>query len=432
MRANAGSASPVGYFTPSVPASRGKTPRGSLCVLCKGSKRLCGKDRCPLMVKFYSMSKSKDLMDSLDLHGSSPPGVFVGRYGYPKVEIGPLVPPELGNTSMMDTPELWMGKTIDEIADFRFRLIRGKYRIDAKEFQKSGRIVDLTRDLALSVNSLDVEATFEKRPTSRIVMDDEIQPFGPSAPLGGLEIDNPKYHHRVEKAYYDTDLNAGDAVASLYRDGVMVSRIQKAFSVGAFGVDKRRRFVPTRWSITAVDDILGKSLLSRTKTYPTIDEFRVYQWEQLDNRWCVMMMPTPWRYELIEAWYPNTAWNPMGREVVIFSDHEHFNGRKEYAKIGGCYYAARLAVNELLSKERRQAGAVIFREAHSGYIMPVGVWNVRENVRKTLEGTPHRFETMEQALDHVSGVMDIPKRRWMRNSAILKDFLQQRRIDDYV
>ena len=100
----------------------------------------------------------------------------------------------------------------------------------------------------------------------------------------------------------------------------------------------------------------------------------------------------------------------MGREVEIISDHEFFEGRKEYAHIGGCYYAARLAINELLTKEKRQAGAVIFREAHPGYIMPVGVWNVRENVRAALTTAPSRFETLQQALAHISGRMDRQQR----------------------
>ncbi len=327
------------------------------------------------MVKFYSHSRTKTLIDKLDLFGSSPPGVFVGRYGYPKIDVGPLVPPVLGDTTLMDTPEMWVGRSIEDIVDFRFSLVRGKHRIDATNFEKAGRIVDRTRDLALSITPSEVEAKFQKRPSGRLVLDDEVQPFGPSARLDDLSVGNTKYEHHIEKAFYDTDLKATEAVRALYKDGVLVSRIQKAFSVGAFGINKNRKFVPTRWSITAVDDILGKTLLLRTKTYRTIDDWRVYDWDQLDNRWSILLMPLSWRYELIEAWYPNTAWNPLGREIEVISSHEFFDGRKDYAEIGGCYYAARLAVNELLSQERRQAGAVIFREAHPGYIMPVGVWN---------------------------------------------------------
>lgn len=401
------------------------------CVLCKGTKNLCGKDKCSLMVKYYARSRTRSLIDSLDLAGSSPPGVFIGRYGYPKVDVGPLIPPDFGDTAFMDTPETWVGKSIEEIVDFRFRLVRGKFSVSVKDFQNAGRMMDMTRDLALSVNSVDVEANFHKKPSGKMVLDDEIQPFGPSARLNNFDISNPKYDQKVEKAYYDTDLRAVEAISGLYKNGILISKIQKAFSIGAFGIERNRRLVPTRWSITAVDDTLGKELLKTTKTFPPINEWRIYDWDQLDNRWCVMLMPTSWRYELIEAWYPNTAWNPLGKQIEIISSHELYNGRKEYAEIGGCYYAARLAVNELLQKERRQAGAVIFREAHPGYIMPVGVWNVRENVRRALLQAPSRFSTLNDALKHLGTRMDIPVRRWISSSGILKDFLRQRRIDDY-
>ena len=151
-----------------------------------------------------------------------------------------------------------MGKSIDEIMDFRFTLVRGKHRIDAFNFEKSGRIVDYTRDLALSVNPMEVEAKFLKRPSGRLILDDEVQPFGPSARLKDLDIGNPRYDQRVEKAFYDTDLRATEAVRSLYQDGVLISKIQKAFSVGAFGVGKNH--IPM---MVHHCDILGKGLLSR-------------------------------------------------------------------------------------------------------------------------------------------------------------------------
>lgn len=406
--------------------------KSGLCTICKGSRRLCGKDRCPLMIKFYSQSKTLPLLDAKDLEGCSPPAVFVGRYGYPKVDIGPLVPPEFGDTSIMDKPEMWVGKTIDEIVDFRFRLVRGKYRIDATDFKSAGRIVDNIQELALTERPLEVEANFTQRPRGRVILDDEVQPFGPSARMEKMSIGNPKFERNLEKSFYDTDLRAVEAVISAYNNGTLISEIQKAFSVGTMGVDKRRRFVPTRWSITAVDDMIGKDLLKTTKYNNTIDEFRIYQWEQLDNRWCVMFMPCSWRFELIEAWYPNTTWNPSGKEIEIISSYEFYDGRSEYAEIGGCYYASRMAVNELLLKEGRQAGVVIFREAHPGYVMPVGVWNVRENVRAALTTKPFKYDTIDAALNHVDMVMDIPKKTWISSSGILKDWMTQKRLDDYV
>ncbi|HEC94798.1 MAG TPA: hypothetical protein ENI45_02390, partial [Thermoplasmatales archaeon] len=114
------------------------------------------------------------------------------------------------------------------------------------------------------------------------------------------------------------------------------------------------------------------------------------------------------------------------------NSYEFYNGRKTYAEIGGCYYAARLAVNETLNKERRQAGIIVLREAHPGYILPVGVWNVRETVREALKQPYTKYETLQSALSSISETMDIPLERWIRNSAVLKDALHQRRIEDFL
>lgn len=403
----------------------------SRCVLCRGTKFLCGKARCPVIVRFHSRAKVKPLLDGLKLEGASPPGVFIGRIGYPKVSIGPLIPPMKGDTSLIDTPELWLNKTIDDIVDFRSQLVRGKFTVDIFDVESSNRVVEFTRDLALSKNPVFTEALFRKKPYGRVVFYDEVQPHGPSAPLKMLDISNPKYDQRIEKAFYDTDLKSKDAVMEVYTRGVRVSQIQRAFSIGAFGVKKHRKFVPTRWSITAVDSLIGKELMKKTKTYPYINEFRVYYLNRFDNRWVVLLMPCEWQYELIEAWYPKTTWNPYGRGISIFNSYEFYEGRTTYAEIGGCYYAARLAVNEFLNRERRQAGVVVMREAHPGYIMPIGVWNVRESVRNALTREYRKFDTLKEALVHISEIMDIPLQRWIKNSGVLKKELYQKKLDDF-
>jgi len=410
--------------------SRSRTP-GNICAACKSSRLLCGKSQCPIVVRYYSTLRIQSYLGDLRIEGSSPPSVFVGRFGWPKVMVGPMIPPLHGPTEILDTPELWIDKSIEEIVGFRSQLIRGKYRVHVDNVEGAGKVVDLTRELALCTASTDVEAEFTKKPAGRIVLDSEVQPYGPSGPIKDLDLSTLKIDRRIDKAYSDGDLKAQQAVLELYKNDVQVTKIQRAFSVGAFGLEKRRRFVPTRWSITAVDDIIGKALRERVKQYPSINEFRVYQSWRLDNRWMVLMMPYNWRYELIEAWYPNTVWNPKGKRIVMLSDHEGYEGRSAYAEIGGCYYAARLAVGEKLLKERRQAATVILREAHPGYIMPVGVWNVRENVRNALRGESRKFDTLREALYYISTKLAIPMSRWIKNSAVLSDLLYQRRIEDF-
>ena len=347
------------------------------------------------------------------------------------VSIGPLVPPILGDTSEMDTPERWIGKTIDDIVGFRSSLVRGMFRVNVNRPERFGRIVDDMMLLSMAENPVDTSASFFKKPSGRLELDDEVQPFGPSAPLKSVEIGNFRLDHRVEKAYHDTDLHAKDAVLGMYGKDTLVTRIQRAFSMGSFGVKKNRKIVSTRQSITAVDSIISESLMEEVRELPLINEYRVFESWQLDNRFIVLMMPEPWSYELVEAWYPDTIWNPAGREVMIISDSEGFKGRNTYAGIGGCYYAARLATSEYLIRERRQARVVILREAHSGYIMPVGVWNVRENVRAALKGPYASFNTLEAALSYVQTKFDIPMKRWTLNSSILKESRFQKTLADF-
>lgn len=415
-----------------IPTITAKSSRSGLCVVCKGSRLLCGKTRCPIIVKVNYYLRSVPLMNSEDIAGASPPSVFIGRMGYPNVYAGPLVPPVQDDTSIYDLPELWFGKSIDEIVAFRSMLIRGKQRVHVQKFSEAGKIIQKTRELALAIKPVDVELILTKKPHGSIFLSDEVQPFGPSAPIRDLNVGNTRWDQHVEKVYSDTALRAVPAVLELYGKGVFETKIQRAFSVGAFGIEKNRRFVPTRWSITAVDDIISKNLMSQVREFPEINEYRVYESHYLDNVFEVLMIPREWSYEAIEAWYPGTVWNPDGEQVVMFGDWEGHDGRTSYAEIGGCYYAARLAVCELLVKERRQAMVIVLREAHPGYIMPVGVWQVRENVRHAMGQKPLIYNSLNEALETIASRFKIPLQSWIRQSQLIRNALFQKRITDFL
>ena len=72
-------------------------------------------------------------------------------------------------------------------------------------------------------------------------------------------------------------MTASNAMVELYSKGIEVSRIQKMISAGTIGVGKNRKRVPTRWSITAVDDTLGKNNLKSVKENEELEEVLVYQ-----------------------------------------------------------------------------------------------------------------------------------------------------------
>jgi len=358
------------------------------------------------------------------VEGSSPPEIFVGRYGYPKVYIGPLIPPVRGSTEHLGMSELWFGKGLKEIVVMRLQLLRGKKRLKVTEI--GDRYARELQESILSRESVDMEAKL-RHPPRGAMLSEVHQPFGPSALLEELRVEPGRSDPRLERAYYDRDARATEAMVELYERGVPVSKIQQGLSAGLLGVGRNRRFVPTRWSITAVDDTLSKYLLEGVRTYPEINEYRLYYGEYLKNRWSVIMFPEKWSYESIEVWFPGT----LLEEMALAGDYEPFEGRRSYASMGGCYYAGRLAVAEKLREERRQATVLILREAHPGYL-PVGVWNVRETVRHILRSDPLKCDELRECLQHVERRMLTPLDVWLENSVILRRHLIQASLQDYL
>jgi hypothetical protein len=359
----------------------------------------------------YSRIPVKSIVLSQHMEGLTPPSVFVGRYGYPKVSIGPMMTAAGEDVSVMDRPEVWSSKTAEDILSFRIQLVRGKYAVRVKDFNN---FVGNMQEIALAKHAVDIETQFTKTPTGSFI-NEEIQPYGPSAPVKEVKTGSIRMEHQMEKAYYDTDLLAKDAITGLYEKGLLISSIQKAFSTGAFGLAKNRRLVPTRWSITAVDDTLGKQLIEEVKNYPVIEDFQIYEYEGMNNRFIALFLPTEWQYEFLEAFI-----RVFDNEQMLFADWEGNNGRKTYAGMGGCYYSARLAVAEKLREMKKQAGALIFRESYSGYV-PLGVWLVREHVRAAMKSQPKIFPDYPSAMSYVRTRIELPYSRYVFASKMLKN-----------
>lgn len=387
--------------------------------------------RDPAMLRYYYKVKTVASIESLELAGSSPTDLFIGRFGYPKVSIGPLIPPEFGDTSILATPERWVGSSIEDIVDFRARLVRGMHTSNVHDVE-NGRVEERVRDLALAEKPTVGELGMKGRPFVKLEMRDEVQPYGPSVEMRSFELDNIKADRKVERLYMDTDAKSTTALTELYHDEVNVSKLQMALSAGLFGVKGNRKFVPTRWSITAVDDTLSKANREEVKGYESVDAVYAYYSVALDNRWIILLIPGSWEYESIEAFFPGTVWNEDGRNVSIFGSYEGWKGRKTYAEMGGCYYSGRLAVTEKLLEMKRQARALILREAHPGYIMPVGVWNVREHVRDTLRREPRVMHSLAEMMVFIAGRMDIRNNDWIANSTLLKKLISQKGLAEYV
>ncbi len=365
------------------------------------------------------LAKYGNLFSSDNISGSSPPSVFVGSFNYPKVNVGPMVPPIHGDTGILDLPEGWLGKSLEEIVNYRLNLVRGIAKVRVNN--PTGRYIENLQELAMSEDATDSDITFTKATTPVGLLDGYNAPFGPVGVIKSAKFYSGASQRQIEKAYYDKELKAEDAVLKLYNSGIEISKIQKCFSIGMFG--KKRKLVPTRWSITATDDIISKSLIDETLDYPLTDSTKVFHFEHLGNLYSVILFPHRWMYEMTEAWY--------SKGVLGFgSDHEDAKGIDHPPAIAGAYFAAKLAVGEYLVRNQIQSGALILREIRPEYAIPVGVWQIREGVRAAMTQKPVLADSFEDALDIAVKPLSISKKEWLSYGSILK-LMRQKTISDF-
>jgi hypothetical protein len=377
-------------------------------------------------IQFLSTNSAK--LASETLSGATPPSVFIGRYGYPKVKVGPMVPPFHGDTTILDKPEMWLGKSLEDIVHYRLSLVRGVSDINVHA--TSGRYIETLQELAMASKSAESEALFEKKPVADIEQEKDLgesAPFGPVAPLKSFKTASLSIDKRLENVYYDKDLRAAEAIVDLFQQEVEVSRIHRVLSVGMLGLQKNRRLVPTRWSISATDNIISVSLIKSIVSYAQIDLFEVYKHSHLGNYYSVILIPDDvWSFEMKEVWFDKNGNLGMG------VDFEDARGLDHYPSIAGAYFAARLGVAEHLAQRRRKAAALVLREIHSDYVMPVGVWQIREGIRVALKNEKRQFESFENALSFACISLSASRKEWIRGSKIIEQKKEQMRITDFL
>ena len=376
--------------------------------------------RRSILAKWHeTISKHGNLFSSDSISGTSPPSVFVGSYNYPKVFVGPMVPPVHGDTSLFDSPERWKGKSLEDIVNFRLNLVRGIQKISID--QTEGKYIENLQEVAMSSKPIDSDLTFEKSTSSHISLDGESAPFGPIGIINSAKFSGSTSDKSIEKTFYDKDLKAQDAVLKLYHSGIEISKIQKCFSIGMLG--QKRKIVPTKWSITATDDIISKFLADEVLDYDLIDSCRIFRYDHLGNIFTVVLFPHRWIYEMIEAWQSNGI-------LGFGSDCEDARGIDHPPAISGAYFAAKLGVLEYLVKNQIQAGVVILREIRPEYAIPVGVWQVREGIREAMKQEPKFADNFDDALSLATNTMSISKTEWFTHGNILK-LMKQKTLSDF-
>jgi len=277
------------------------------------------------------------------------------------------------------------------------------------------------QELSLSKNNVELDVSFENKLHYDFKEDSVLQPIGFKAKLKDINIlENVKIPWQVDHVLEDK-LKAVESISILQDYGFDNYYLTKGFSAGNFGLDKR--YVTTRQSITALDDMLAKNILLKVKQYDSVDSYYVFENEFLHNKFIVVLGNGNFEYEQYELWPQESKWHNFGYN----HEYEGYSGRTKYAESqAGGYYAARLAVVEYLNKINKQARVLVIREIYDDYAIPVGVWQVRENVRHAFS-ISKQFNSKKDLLEYIKGRLNYDLDVYVNTS----NFFKQTRLSSF-
>jgi len=395
-----------------------------LCISCKG-KGLCGKS-CRILSKFRETAPKP----TLHFKGLSAPEIFVGRVGYPYVNSGILAPSENDNISNFPTAEEWSKNnfSVENVLRLRGQLIYGR---GSSHIKAPSKLKQVTQELTLSSKPVSTEFFLKKLPSTQFTSDSVFSPMTNPAPIKKIILeDNPYVEKKVDYLTSDYDVKSTTALTELYNANIKLDHLQKLLSIGLLGVKVARKMVPTRWSITATDDIISKKLIEDIRYFPQIGEITLLSGKFVGNYVYILLLPGNFSFEALESWIPGNVY--ANSENTITQDYEDFFGRKDYAfNVTGGYYAMRLPVSEYLHKIKRQATVLVFREIRPEYYAPLGVGIVREATRRAVSSTPQKFETLQKAIDFIETTLITQKGRIQEVSWVLKNYGKQKSLKEF-
>ncbi|MCS7126336.1 MAG: hypothetical protein NZ929_05445 [Aigarchaeota archaeon] len=394
------------------------------CPVCKGDYKNCRLERCPYLKDVRELLSK--IVKTKTIYGSSPPSALVGSHGYPRVSLGPLVPPFIDDTSLIEKHEEWLDIPLEKILSMRLSLVYGRTHVKVYEAKSPDRLIQNIQEVAMACKPVNLEMILHKEPKINPNFSVRTTPSGPIANLEKISIaENPVTFKVVEDVVDDVDLKAGEAILKLYSSGVPDYNIVRLLSVGLLGTKAWRKIVPTEWSITAVDDVLGRRFREHVKKNEWVTEYAVYSYKAHYNKVAILMMPGPWGFEVIEAWR-------KFNQIKVYTDSELPRESDRYPEnVGGAYHAIRFPILEKLYRDRKQALVFVVAEVDEGWI-PLGVWRFREICRRALRYAPRKFSTLNEALDEISMIVDTPIKILAQNSRIIKFHKLQEKITQFI
>jgi hypothetical protein len=354
---------------------------------------------------------------SIKKQAYSKPYNIVYENKYPNLMIGPGVFNHK-EEAFSNTPEKWIKSEVKDV-----EINRKKQIFAVKNYSKIDAVKNKTeitelQNLIKSDKETEVEIDYNVK---RININEKITGIQNKAiQLEKIKIiANIKVSKSVDRITGDLQIKAKDAIIEYYDKTKDVYKLEQLLSIGLLGLKQNRIFVPTRWSITSIDDILGKEFFKNIENNKIIDRIKMHSFNFYNNKFYIIFLPFSWSFEMLE--YVD--------EKLIAQDYEINSPKKEYAnQVTGAYYAAREVVLEHLKNINKSARVIVLRDIDSSYSSK-GVWVIREAIKEALKKEEIVFDDVNQLIEYIKTNLKVT---WiMQKSEILKQIKYQKRIFDF-
>ena len=414
-------------------SSRMRIPAAYPCVECKGRK--ChvyyGTAGCPWRARMKAMLEAKQqearIGREYEAYTTQP---FIGRIGYPHVRLS-LVQPLNAHTPEdalgKDHPTSLAKHSLQEILRERLSAIQPSWqRVQVRAIRKPS-VVTL-QAVSIARKPVLTHVQLKQAPRLQLKPQEATPPYGLSAPAVRVEeAEHASAVPLLQKVTDDTDLKAADAVRILTKRGIDEYRLTGMLSTGNLGVKSNRRLVPTRWSITAVDDMLGRDMFN-ILMHEAQPGFLFATGGLLGNEFIILVIKHhSYGYELLEYYT---------RTTNVMHDYELGKPRTAYAdETAGGYYAARKSILEGLVKHKVRGLIITIRLITPAYAFPLGVWVVRkaaENAMRNAQRVASRDELLGRAREALHAIKPgLPLAFFLQQSKLWAYASQQRQLKDY-
>ncbi len=410
-----------------------RIPTAYPCVECKGRK--ChvyyGTAGCPWRARIRASILAKQaetrLKEEYEAYTTQP---FIGKYGYPTVRLS-LIQPVTAATpeeaSAKDHPRMLAQQSLQEILRERLSALQPSWK-RVRVTNTVSRAVTTLQAFALAKRPVLTAVTLREKPRISLTPLSSSPPIGMHAEAKRVEeAEHAQPLKPLEKIATDPYTPTREAVLRLQKQGVDAYRLTGVLSTGLLGTASRQRLVPTRWSITAIDDMLGRN------AYETLIEqgepgFLYAEGGFLGNEFIILIFKhEAYAYELIEYYTQSTR---------IMQDSEFFKPRNAYAdETAGGYYAARLSILEGLAMHRLRGLILAIRLITPAYAFPLGVWVVREAARRamrTAKSVSSREDLLARARARLAQLKPgLPLAFFLQQSCVWRFFSEQQSLRDY-